>query len=126
MNMLELNDLPALNAGLNGLAGVLLAAGYVCIRRRWVTAHRALMGSAFAASTLFLTSYLIYHFHRLTTPFEGEGSVRILYFFILITHVTLAVVWGGGPGVELSIRPGISILRVADISKDFGLKPTLT
>lgn len=89
--MLELNDLPALNASLNGLAGVLLAAGYVCIRRRWVTAHRAFMVSAFAASTLFLTSYLIYHFHRLTTPFEGEGAVRILYFFILITHVTLAV-----------------------------------
>ena len=91
MSMLELNDLPVLNASLNGLAGVLLAAGYVCIRQRWVAAHRALMGSAFAASMLFLTSYLIYHFHRLTTPFEGEGAIRYVYFLILITHVTLAI-----------------------------------
>ncbi len=89
--MLELNDLPALNAALNGLAGLLLAAGYGCIRQGWVAAHRALMSGGFVASALFLTSYLIYHFHRLTTPFEGEGALRTLYFIILITHVVLAI-----------------------------------
>jgi uncharacterized membrane protein YozB (DUF420 family) len=83
-------DLPALNASLNGVAGVFLAAGYLFIRRRQITAHRASMLCAFAASSLFLVSYVIYHANAGSRPFPGTGPVRALYFLILITHVVLA------------------------------------
>ncbi len=90
--MLELSDLPALNAGLNGLAGVLLLAGYGFVRRKRIAAHRACMLAAFAASTLFLVSYLTYHYNYPIRAFQGEGAVSYLYYFILITHVVLAIV----------------------------------
>lgn len=90
--MLQLTDLPALNAGLNGLAGTLLVCGYASIRAGRVPLHRAFMLSAFAVSALFLVSYLIYHFHNPTTPYQGEGLLRIVYFAVLIPHVVLAIV----------------------------------
>jgi uncharacterized membrane protein YozB (DUF420 family) len=89
--MLSLDDLPALNAGLNGLAACLLLAGYAFIRRRHIPAHRACMVSAFVVSSAFLVSYCIYHYHVGDVPFRGRGWVRPLYFTILITHVSLAV-----------------------------------
>ena len=88
--MIALADLPALNAFLNAVSGVLLAAGYAQIRRRRVRLHRNLMQTAFAVSVLFLISYLTYHCNVGSIPFRGEGWVRPLYFFILITHVILA------------------------------------
>lgn len=88
--MLTLSDLPTLNASLNGVAAVLLTAGYFCIRRGWIVAHHRLMLAAFAASALFLSSYLFYHYHRLSTPFEGEGALRWVYFTVLISHILLA------------------------------------
>ena len=87
---MAISDLPALNATLNGIAGALLALGYYFIRRKRVAAHRACMLSAFAASTLFLVSYLIYHSQVGSRPFPGHGGGRLLYFTILITHITLA------------------------------------
>jgi uncharacterized membrane protein YozB (DUF420 family) len=87
---MSISDLPALNATLNGIAGCLLAAGYYFIRQRRIAAHRACMVSAFIASTLFLISYLVYHFNIGSRPFPGQGPIRTLYFTILITHVSLA------------------------------------
>lgn len=84
--------LPTVNATLNGIATVLLVTGFVMIRQRRIDAHRACMGSAFATSILFLTSYLTYHYYAGSTPFPGTGWVRPLYFFILITHIVLAAV----------------------------------
>ena len=84
-------SLPAVNATLNGIGAVFLVTGYVMIRRRRIGAHRACMLAAFACSMLFLTSYLVYHYYAGSTPFPGTGLIRPLYFFILITHVTLAV-----------------------------------
>ena len=89
--MIEIADLPALNATLNSLSAGLLATGYVLIRRGRVTPHKACMLAAFGTSVLFLTSYLIYHAHVGSVPFLGEGFIRILYFTILVSHVTLAV-----------------------------------
>lgn len=84
------SDLPALNAGLNATAAALLAAGYAMIRRgRW-KAHRALMASAFAVSTLFLISYLACHSQVGSVRFTGTGPLRTLYFTILISHSILA------------------------------------
>lgn len=84
------SDLPALNASLNAVSAVFLTAGYRKIRQKKVVAHRACMLAAFAASTLFLISYLIYHSQVGTTRFLRQGWIRPVYFTILSTHVTLA------------------------------------
>ncbi len=92
MGPLPLSALPAVNAFLNGTSALLLFSGYLFIRRRNVIAHRACMLSAFCASTLFLVSYLTYHYHVGSVPFRGTGAVRVVYFSILITHTILAAV----------------------------------
>jgi uncharacterized membrane protein YozB (DUF420 family) len=83
-------DLPALNASLNGVAGLFLTAGYLFIKRRRIAAHRTSMLCAFTASALFLVSYVVYHANAGSKPFPGTGPVRAVYFFILGTHVVLA------------------------------------
>jgi putative membrane protein len=88
--MLQVSDLPALNASLNATAGVLLAIGYWLIRHGRIRQHRAVMIAACVTSTLFLTSYVIYHAQAGSKRFEGTGWTRPLYFTILVTHVTLA------------------------------------
>lgn len=90
--MIGLDQLPALNAALNATSAVLLVAGWVSIRRRAVAVHKALMLSAFAVSTVFLASYLVYHFYRGSTPFQGHGLIRGVYFAVLISHIILAAV----------------------------------
>jgi len=85
-----LSDLPALNATLNGIAGLFLLAGYYFIRRHQISRHRAAMLGAFAMSTLFLASYLIYHANVGSRPFQGQGAIRVVYFTILISHIILA------------------------------------
>ncbi len=88
--MIPLTALPALNAALNATAALLLATGWVAIRRRRVHVHRACMVAAFVTSTLFLVSYLVYHAHAGTTRFAGPGWIRPVYFAILGTHTVLA------------------------------------
>jgi uncharacterized membrane protein YozB (DUF420 family) len=88
--MISLHDLPAVNATLNALSGVLLLSGYVLIRRRRIEQHRKVMLAAFAASSLFLVCYVVYHAQVGSVRFTRHGFVRPLYFTILITHVTLA------------------------------------
>ena len=87
---MSLSDLPALNATLNAISGVLLMSGYAFIRRGHIRRHRAAMISACIVSALFLTSYVIYHANIGSKPFTGRGSIRIVYFTILLTHVLLA------------------------------------
>jgi putative membrane protein len=89
--LIPLSSLPALNAALNSASALLLAAGYLFIRSGKITAHRRCMLAALATSTLFLTSYLIYHYHVGSVPFTGQGWTRRLYFTILISHTSLAV-----------------------------------
>lgn len=86
-----LSDLPALNATLNATSAVLLVIGYVLIRRGHIRRHRAVMISACVTSTLFLTSYVIYHANIGSKPFPGSGPIRVVYFTILLTHVLLAM-----------------------------------
>jgi uncharacterized membrane protein YozB (DUF420 family) len=88
--MLQVTDLPAVNATLNSLATVLLIAAWVFIKRRRLIAHRNLMIAALVCSILFLTSYLIYHAQVGSVRFQGTGPVRTVYFTILITHTILA------------------------------------
>jgi len=89
------NEMPLLNACLNGCAGVLLVVGYVFIRQRRITAHKWCMIAAFVISIVFLASYLYFHFvvkGGQPTRFTHEGWPKILYFTILLTHTVLAVV----------------------------------
>ena len=89
--------LPTVNALLNGTAAVLLSAGFLFIRARNMSAHRACMLAAFGVSALFLVSYLTYHIHRTyvtglgPTRFPGQGPARTIYLTILISHTILAV-----------------------------------
>jgi putative membrane protein len=88
--MIDYALLPTLNAALNALSGIFLLTGYVLIRRRQINAHRNAMLGAFAASTVFLISYVIYHAEAGSRPFTGQGPIRLVYFAILISHVLLA------------------------------------
>jgi putative membrane protein len=84
------SGLPHLNAILNALSGVLLVVGYMFIRRRKINAHRNCLLAALATSTVFLASYLTYHYFHGSTRFTGTGLVRPIYFAILLTHTILA------------------------------------
>ena len=88
--MLSVHDLPAVNATLNGVAGLLLLIGFLLIRSRNIGLHRRFMLAAFITSSLFLVSYVAYHAQVGSVRFTRQGFVRPLYFTILITHVTLA------------------------------------
>ncbi len=87
---MPLQTLPTLNAVLNGVSAMFLLAGYLCIRNGKIGAHRILMGSALISSTLFLVSYLTYHYQAGSRHFAGTGSLRVIYFAILLTHTILA------------------------------------
>src|SRR5581483_12075484 len=86
----SVHDLPAVNATLNATSGILLLIGYALIRARRIELHRRFMIAAFAASSLFLVCYVVYHAQVGSVRFTRHGFVRPLYFTILITHVTLA------------------------------------
>jgi uncharacterized membrane protein YozB (DUF420 family) len=89
--VIQIADLPALNATLNGTSAILLTAGYLFIRRGRISLHKTCMLGALVASAAFLTSYVIYHWNTGSRPFPGTGPVRYVYFSILVTHVSLAV-----------------------------------
>src|SRR5512144_3374239 len=82
--------LPAVNATLNAISGVLLLVAYGFIRARRIDQHRKTMIAAFVTSSLFLVCYVVYHAQVGSVRFTRQGFVRPLYFTILITHVTLA------------------------------------
>ena len=77
----DLRSLPFLHAVINGSTAILL----------FVAWHRISMMSAFLLSAVFLVSYVISKLTNSPVPFEGEGFIRNLYFFILITHIVLSV-----------------------------------
>ena len=87
---MTLHDLPAANATLNALSGVLLLIGYALIRARRIDQHRRFMIAAFATSSLFLVCYIIYHSQVGSVRFTRQGIVRPIYFTILLSHLVLA------------------------------------
>lgn len=86
----EVAALPALNAALNATSAVLLGVGWAAVRRRRIALHRACMLGACVVSTLFLVSYVTYHYLAGSRPFAGTGWLRWLYFPILVSHIVLA------------------------------------
>ena len=87
---MTIHDLPAVNASLNAISGVLLLVAYGLIRARRIEQHRKVMLAAFTTSALFLVCYVVYHAQVGSVRFTRQGFVRPLYFTILVTHVTLA------------------------------------
>jgi len=81
---------PVIDASLNGTSAVLLLVGRGLIKRGRMAAHRAVMITALVSSSLFLTSYLYYHYHVGSVHFQGQGWSRPVYFSILISHTILA------------------------------------
>lgn len=79
-----------LNASLNAVALILIISGLIAIKRGNEALHKKLMLSAAGVSALFLVSYLTYHLNAEAVKYQGEGAMRTVYFFILISHVILA------------------------------------
>src|ERR1019366_7515814 len=91
-SIMTVHDLPAVNATLNGLSAILLATGFVCIKRKKVAAHRACMIAAFSTSVRFLICYLTYHYYTGVTRFLNPLWFKPIYLTLLATHTVLAVV----------------------------------
>lgn len=87
---MNLHDLPALNASLNGTAAILLVIAYSFIRRGKIKAHKRTMLAAFSVSVAFLISYLIYHAQVGSVHYGKTGAIRTVYLTILATHTLLA------------------------------------
>jgi len=81
---------PVINASLNATSAVLITTGVGLIRAGRRAAHRGVMIAAVVSSSLFLVSYLYYHYHVGSVRFTGQGWIRPVYFGILITHTVLA------------------------------------
>lgn len=87
----EVYYLPAFNAVINGLTSIVLVLAYAAIRKGDRILHKKLMLSALGLSVLFLLSYVTYHSLTESTPFGGEGWLKTVYYFILISHILLAI-----------------------------------
>lgn len=87
----DLSFMPGVNAGLNATSATMLVAGFMAIRSGRRKIHKRLMVSAFAASAVFLLGYILYHYAHGDTQYQGEGTIRIIYFAILISHVLLSI-----------------------------------
>ncbi len=88
---IDRGTLPAFHAILNGTTAVLLLLGLYFIMNKKIAAHRAVMLSAFGLSAIFLVSYVISKLNADPLPYGGEGWLRPLYFFILISHIVLSI-----------------------------------
>jgi uncharacterized membrane protein YozB (DUF420 family) len=88
--LIRLEDLPKLNAVLNGTAAVLLISAYILIKRGRREAHKRVMLAAFTVSVLFLISYLTYHAQVGSVHYPHPGAIRSVYLTILFTHTVLA------------------------------------
>jgi putative membrane protein len=86
----DVNILPAFNAAINFSTFLILLSGYYFIRKKQKRAHRLCMLTACLLSVLFLISYLTYHTLTEPTVFGGQGWIRLVYYFILLTHIILA------------------------------------
>ena len=87
---LDFSWLPPFYSSLNGIAAVLLVMALLAIKRSNAKLHRKLMTSAMIVSVLFLMCYVVYHITTDETKYCGEGAIRYVYFFLLITHIVLA------------------------------------
>lgn len=87
-----LTFLPPIYATINGITAVLLIIAFWAIKNKKVKLHQNLMKTAIGCSVLFLVMYVAYHMTSDSTKFGGEGMIRYIYYFILVTHIILSIV----------------------------------
>jgi len=87
-----LTFLPPIYATINALTALLLVFGFVAIKNKNISLHKKLMSTAIGCSVLFLVMYVAYHMTSNSTSYGGEGMMRTIYFFILITHIILSII----------------------------------
>ena len=83
--------LPPIYATINGITALLLVLALIAIKSKKIQLHQRLMQSCIVLSLVFLVMYIAYHMTTDPTPYGGEGSVEILYFFSLISHIILSI-----------------------------------
>lgn len=108
-NATPLTFLPPIYAGINGLTAVLLIAAVIAIKNKKVKLHENLMKTCIGLSVAFLGMYVAYHMTSNSTSFGGEGVIKYIYFFILITHIVLSI----------AIIPLVLITYVKALAKRF-------
>lgn len=91
-NVEALTFLPPIYASINGITAVLLIAALLAIKNKKVSLHENLMKTAIACSLVFLLMYVAYHMTSDPTPFGGEGAIKYIYYFILISHILLSII----------------------------------
>lgn len=99
--------LPKLNAIINGLCSILLVISFIQIKKRNIVAHKRLNFATFLLSSLFLVSYILFHYFVKETTFGGTGLIKYVYYTILISHIILAA--GVLPLILLSFHRGIQM-----------------
>lgn len=109
-NVEPLRILPPIYASINGVTAVLLVTALWAIKNKRIVLHESLMKVSIFLSLLFLVMYVAYHMTSDSTPYGGEGVIRYVYYFILITHIVLSI----------GIIPMVLITYVRAISKHFG------
>ena len=90
-NVEPLSFLPPIYATINGVTAIVLVAGVLAIKNGNRVLHERLMTTAIVLSVAFLVMYVAYHMTSESTKFGGEGSIRMVYFFILISHIVLSI-----------------------------------
>ena len=108
-NVEPLTFLPPIYASINGLTAVLLVAAVLAIKKGNRKLHEGLMKTCIGLSILFLLMYIAYHMTSNSTSFGGEGAIKIVYFFILISHILLSI----------AIIPLVLITYVRALSEQF-------
>ncbi len=91
-NVAPLTFLPPIYASINGLTAVLLVTAVIAIKKGNKGLHEKLNTTAIVFSALFLVMYVAYHMTSDSTSFGGEGFIKYVYYFILITHIILSIV----------------------------------
>jgi putative membrane protein len=90
-NVEPMSFLPPIYAAINGITAIILVSAVVAIKKGNRNLHQRLMTAAIALSVAFLVMYVAYHMTSDSTKFGGEGAIRYVYFFILISHIVLSV-----------------------------------
>jgi len=108
-NVEPLNSFPPIYATINGLTAVILVLALFAVKNKKIKIHETLMKIAIALSLIFLIMYVAYHMTSEPTPYGGDGYIKYVYYFILITHVLLSIF----------IVPLVLITYVRAISKHF-------
>ncbi len=87
----DFSFLPPIYATINGITAIILIMAVVAIKNNKRLLHERLMKGCIGLSTLFLILYIAYHVTSESTSFGGEGNIKYVYFFILITHIVLSI-----------------------------------